>query len=31
MGPGARRRLIDITAQNIRGFLEGKPVNVVNA
>jgi glycerate dehydrogenase len=30
MGPGARRRLIEITARNIQGFLEGKPVNVVN-
>ena len=30
MGPGARRRLIEITARNVRGFLGGKPVNVVN-
>jgi glycerate dehydrogenase len=31
MGARARRRLIDITAQNIRAFLAGKPTNVVNA
>lgn len=31
MGPAARRRLITTTAENIRGFLAGKPVNVVNA
>jgi len=30
MGPNARRRLIAITAQNIRAFLAGQPVNVVN-
>jgi glycerate dehydrogenase len=30
MGPNARRRLIATTAQNIRGFFEGQPVNVVN-
>ena len=30
MGPGARRRLITITAENIRAFLGGSPVNVVN-
>lgn len=30
MGPGARHRLIEITAQNIRAFLRGNPVNVVN-
>jgi glycerate dehydrogenase len=30
MGPAARRRLIAITAGNIRAFLEGQPVNVVN-
>lgn len=30
MGPGARRRLIEITARNVRGFLEGRAVNVVN-
>ena len=26
----ARQRILDCTAQNLRGFLEGKPVNVVN-
>lgn len=26
----ARQRIIDITAQNIQGYLNGKPVNVVN-
>lgn len=26
----ARRRLIDLTASNLRAFLEGRPVNVVN-
>ena len=26
----ARRRLIDLTASNLRSFLEGRPVNVVN-
>ena len=31
MDPSARWRLIAITAENIRGFLAGKPVNVVNA
>ncbi len=31
VGPQARRRLLEVTAQNIRAFLEGKPVNVVNA
>jgi hypothetical protein len=30
MGPQARRRLIATTAQNIRAFLAGQPVNVVN-
>ena len=27
---GARRRLVDITVENLRSFLEGKPVHVVN-
>lgn len=31
MGARARLRLIDITAQNIRAFVAGKPINVVNA
>ena len=31
VGPQARRRLLEVTAQNIRAFLEGNPVNVVNA
>ena len=31
MGPRARRRLIEITARNIRAFLDGDPINVVNA
>lgn len=26
----ARQRILDITAENIRGFLEGRPTNVVN-
>lgn len=26
----ARQRIIDITVQNIQGFLDGKPINVVN-
>jgi glycerate dehydrogenase len=26
----ARQRIIDITVKNIQGYLEGKPVNVVN-
>lgn len=26
----ARQRIIDVTVQNIRGFLEGSPINVVN-
>lgn len=30
MGPAARRRLLDITAQNVRAFLAGHPVHVVN-
>jgi glycerate dehydrogenase len=30
MGPQARRRLIATAAQNIRAFLAGQPVNVVN-
>lgn len=30
MGARARRRLLDITAENVRAFLEGRPVNVVN-
>lgn len=30
MGPAARRRLIAITAENIRAVLAGKPVNGVN-
>ena len=30
MAPNARRRLIAITAQNIRAFLAGEPVNVVH-
>ncbi len=27
----ARMRLVDIAAENLKGFLEGKPINVVNA
>jgi hypothetical protein len=30
MDPAARRQLVTTTAENIRGFLAGKPVNVVN-
>ena len=30
MGPVARRRLIDTTVENVRAFLAGHPVNVVN-
>lgn len=30
MGPAARRRLISITVENVRAFLNGHPVNVVN-
>ncbi len=30
MGPQARQRLLDVTLQNIRAFLQGRPVNVVN-
>jgi glycerate dehydrogenase len=30
MGARARRRLIEITARNIRAFLDGAPINVVN-
>lgn len=26
----ARQRIVDVTAENIRGFLEGKPLHVVN-
>ena len=29
-GLNARRRLLDITFDNIRGFCQGKPVNIVN-
>ncbi|MBU3665950.1 MAG: D-2-hydroxyacid dehydrogenase [Chthoniobacterales bacterium] len=29
-GPRARQRLLEVTAQNIRAFLQGKPINVVN-
>ncbi len=31
MGPAARKRLISITVENVRAFLAGSPVNVVNA
>ncbi|MBE2181569.1 MAG: D-2-hydroxyacid dehydrogenase [Chthoniobacterales bacterium] len=31
MGPAARKRLISITVGNVRAFLAGSPVNVVNA
>lgn len=30
MGARARQRLLDITLENIRAFLQGRPVNVVN-
>ena len=30
MGPRARQRLLDVTLQNIRAFLLGQPINVVN-
>jgi glycerate dehydrogenase len=26
----ARQKIVDVTADSIRGMLEGKPVNVVN-
>lgn len=30
MGPAARRRLLDITVQNVRAFLDGSPLHVIN-
>ncbi len=31
MGADARRRLLAVTAENVRAYLQGSPVNVVNA